>query len=106
MAVGGDYDVACAFSGVPNAKRGETIRRGHLTAAFSGAEKRADVLCNPCILAGSPTPSARSKLEVAASPLSSQGPKKTAEIVPNPCILQTAQRQPQGRNQKWPTPPF
>ena len=29
--------VTPAFSGVPNAKRGDKIRSGHLTDAFSGA---------------------------------------------------------------------
>ena len=41
-----------AFSGVPNAKRGEKIRSGCLTPAFSGAQNRAEVLRNPCILRG------------------------------------------------------
>ena len=36
--------------GVPNAKRGEKFRSGYLTPAFSGAQKRAEVLRNPCIL--------------------------------------------------------
>ena len=37
-----------AFSGVPN--KGETIRSGCLTLAFSGAQKRAELLHNPYIL--------------------------------------------------------
>ena len=41
-----------AFWGVPNAKRGNKIRRGYLNAAFSGGQKRAEVLRNPCILEG------------------------------------------------------
>ena len=41
-----------AFSGVPNAKRGDKIRSGYLTLAFSGAQKRAELLHNPCILGG------------------------------------------------------
>ena len=41
-----------AFSGVPNTKRGEKIRSGYLTDAFSGAQKRAEMLCHPCILGG------------------------------------------------------
>ena len=50
-----------AFLGVPNAKRGEQnhkwsstsgnkIKSGCLTTAFSGAQKRAKMLPNPCIL--------------------------------------------------------
>ena len=44
--------VTPAFSGVPNAKREDKIRSGHLTRAFSGAQKRAELLRNPCILGG------------------------------------------------------
>ena len=44
--------VTPAFSGVPNAKRGEKIRSGHLTPTISGAQKRAGLLRNPCILRG------------------------------------------------------
>ena len=40
------------FSAVPNAKRGEKIKSGCLTLAFSGAQKRVEVLRNPCILGG------------------------------------------------------
>ena len=50
--------VTPAFSGVPNAKRGDRLRIGHLTRAFSGAQKRAELLHNPCIL-GSPRRQAR-----------------------------------------------
>ena len=39
--------VTPAFSGVPNAKRGDKIRNGYLTPAFSGAQKRAELLRNP-----------------------------------------------------------
>ena len=41
-----------AFSGVPNAKRGEKIRSGCLTPTFSRAQSGAEVLRNPCILGG------------------------------------------------------
>ena len=44
--------VTPAFSAVPNAKRGEKIKSGGLTLAFSGAQKRVEVLRNPCILGG------------------------------------------------------
>ena len=50
--------VTSTFSGIPNAKRGEKIRSGYLTPAFSGAQKRAEVLRNPCIL-GDPQRQAR-----------------------------------------------
>ena len=38
--------------GSPNAKRGEKIRIGCLTPAFSGAHKWAELLRHPCILGG------------------------------------------------------
>ena len=40
------------FSRVPNAKRGDEIGTSCLTPAFSGAEKREELLRNPCILKG------------------------------------------------------
>ena len=44
--------VTSAFPGVPGEKRREKIKSGYLTPAFSGAQKRAEVLRNPCILGG------------------------------------------------------
>ena len=44
--------ITSAFSGIPNAKRGETIRSGCLPLAFSGAQKRAELIRNSCILGG------------------------------------------------------
>ena len=63
-----------AFSGIPNAKRGDEIKSGYLIPAFSGAHKRAELLCNACIL-GDPQQRGR-KSEVATPPLPSRGPKK------------------------------
>ena len=65
-----------AFSRVPNARRGEKIGTSCLTPAFSGGQKREEVLRNPCILEGSPRPSAGTKSEVATSPLPFRGPKE------------------------------
>ena len=50
--------VTSAFSGIPNAKLEDKIRSGYLTFAFSGAQKRAELLRNPCIL-GDPQCQAR-----------------------------------------------
>ena len=63
--------VAPAFSGIPNAKRGDKIRSGYLTPAFSGAQKRAELVRNPCIL-GDPQPQARGENQ---------------KWLPDPCIL-------------------
>ena len=49
---GRNCNVTPAFSGVPNAKRGEKIRIGCPNPAFSGAQTRAELLRNPCILEG------------------------------------------------------
>ena len=40
-----------AFSGIPQSK-GDKIRIGYLTPTFLGAQKRAELLRNPCILGG------------------------------------------------------
>ena len=77
--------VTPAFSGFPNAKRGEQnqkwsptkgnkSRRGCLSPALSGAQKRAEMLRHPYIL-GDPQRRG-TKSEVAASPLPSRGPKR------------------------------
>ena len=63
-----------AFSGVPHAKRGETIRSGYLTPASRG----------------SPTKGTKSKWA-----------QKRAEMLHHPCILGGPQRQARGENQKW-----
>ena len=41
-----------AFSVIPTAKRKDKIRIGCLSSAFSGAQKWAELLRNPCILGG------------------------------------------------------
>ena len=56
--------VTRAFSGIPNAKLGEKIRSGSLTPAFSGAQKKAELLRNPCIL-GDPQHQARGENQKA-----------------------------------------
>ena len=74
-------DVTPAFSRIPNAKRGEQyqkcfptkgnkIRSACLTPAFSGAQKRAEMLRHLCILGGPQHRGAKS--EVATSPLTCQ----------------------------------
>ena len=60
-----------AFSGSPNAKLGNKIRSGYLTPAFSVAQKRAELLHNPCIL-GDPQRQARGENQ---------------KWLPHPCLL-------------------
>ena len=76
-----------ACSGILNAKRREKMRSGYLTPAFSGAQKKAELLRNPCIL-GDPQPKARGQKQ------------KWAELLCNPCIFGGPQRQARAENQK------
>ena len=50
---------------------GDKIRSGYITLAFSGAQKWAELLRNPCVLGGSEE---RTKSKEATSPLPSRGP--------------------------------
>ena len=56
------------ISGRPQTKR-DKIRIGCLTLAFSGAQKRAQMLPHPCILGGPQIK--KDKSEATASPLTS-----------------------------------
>ena len=64
--------VTLAFLGIP--PKGDKIRSGCLTFAFSGAHKMVEMLCNPCVLEDPPKKGTKS--EVAAPPLPSWGPKR------------------------------
>ena len=92
--------VTPAFSGIPNAKRGEKIRSGYLTLAFSGAQKRAKLLRNPCIL-GNPQRQRGQKIRSGYLTLAFSGAQKRAELLRDPCILGNPKRQARGQNQKW-----
>ena len=50
---GWNCDATTTFLGVPNTKCREEIRSGCLTPVFSGAQKSAELLCNPCMRGGS-----------------------------------------------------
>ena len=76
--------VTLALSGVPNAKRGEKIRIGYLTLAFSGVQKKAELLSNPYLLGGPQR--------------HAQGENEKAELLRNPCILGGPHRQARGEN--------
>ena len=99
-----------AFSGIPNAKRGEQnqkrsptkgnkIRSGCLTPAFPGAQKRAEMLWHPCIFGG---PQKRgTKLELAASPLPSRVPKRGRKCYITPAFSGIPNAKRGEQNQKW-----
>ena len=81
-------DVARSL-GNANAKRGDKIRSGYLTPAFSGVPNKGDKIkvgpeeggnaTSPLHSRGSPTPSAGTKSEVATSPLPSRGPQQRGQ---------------------------
>ena len=63
--------VTLAFSGIADAKRKEKIRSGYLNPPFSGAQRRAEMLRNPCTL-GDPQREARGENQ---------------KWLPRPCLL-------------------
>ena len=63
--------ITLAFSEVPNAKRGDKIRSGYFTLAFSGAQKRAEMLHHPYSLGG----------------LQCQARGENQKWLPHPCLL-------------------
>ena len=85
--------VTPAFSGVPYAKRVDKIRRGHLTRAFSRAQKRAELLRNPCNLGGA-LRQAGDKIGHLTRAFSRA--QKRADALSNPCILGGPLRQLRG----------
>ena len=98
--------VTPAFLGIPskgeqNQKwsptKGNKIRSGYLTLAFSGVQKRAEMLCHPCIL-GDPQHRA-TKSEVATSSLPSRGSKRGRKCYVTPAFLGIPNKGDQ--NQKW-----
>ena len=73
-----------AFSWIPHSKHGEQNQKWLPHPAFSGAQKRAEMLCHPCILRD---PQQRgTKSEVATSPLPSRGPKRGRKCYVTPAF--------------------
>ena len=56
--------------------KGNKIRSGCVTPAFAGAQKRAKMRRQPCILRGPQRQARGAKSEVATSPVPSRGPKR------------------------------
>ena len=59
---------------------------GCLTATFLGPQKKAELLCNYCILGGLQS-NERTKSELAASGLPSRGPKRGRNCYITPAFL-------------------
>ena len=83
-----------AFSGIPNKwaqnqkcspTKGNKIRSGSLTLAFSGAHKRAKMLRHPCILGDPQTKGDKIRSGYLTPAFS--GAQKRAEMLRHPCIL-------------------
>ena len=91
--------VTPAFSGVPNAKRGDKITSGYLTPTFSGAQKRAELHITPAF---SRVPNAKRGEKIRSGYLTPafSAARKSAELLCNPYILGGPQRQARGQNQK------
>ena len=107
-----------AFSGIPNAKRGEqnqkwsptkgnTIGSGCLTPSFLGAEKRAEMLHFPFNMRGPPhqargakiqkwSPTKGNKIRSGCLTLAFSGAQKRAEMLRHPCNLRDPQCQARG----------
>ena len=72
--------VTSAFLRRPQTK-GEKIRIGYLTLAFSGAQKRAQMLCHPCILGASPNNGEQNQ-KWLPHPYLLGGPKEGGNVTP------------------------
>ena len=95
---GWNYYVTPAFSGVLDAKRGEKFIVGSLTHAFLGAQGRAELLCNKCVLK---VPHSKGdKIRVGYLTPAVSAAQNRVELRCNPCILGGPQRQARGENQK------
>ena len=75
-------DVTRVFSGVPI--KGDKIRSGYLTPAFSRAYEWAEVLCNPGVLGVSIK---GDKIRKGYLTPAFSGAHMRAEVLCNPCVL-------------------
>ena len=82
------------FLGVPN--KGDEIRIGCLTSAFSGAHKSVEMLHDPYILGG---PQQGDKIRIGCLTPAFSGAHTWAEMLHNPYILGGPQQR--GRKQNW-----
>ena len=83
---GGNATCPLHSRGSPTPSAGNKIRIGCSIPAFSGAQKRAEMLRHPCILRCPQNQAQRAKSEVAASPLPSWGPKRRRKCYASPAF--------------------
>ena len=98
--------VTLAFSGVPNAKRGEQNQKWLPHPCLLGGPKEGGNATSPPYARGSPTPSAGSKIRRGCRTLAFSGAQKRAEMLRNPCILGGSQRQARGAKSELGTSPL
>ena len=101
LLFGGPKDVGHATSplhprGSPTPSAGSIIRSGDLIPAFSGGQKRAEMICHACILRGPQRQARGTKSDMVASALACLEAKKKVETVRLRCILGRPQRQARG----------
>ena len=77
---------------------GNKIRSGCLTLAFSGAQKRAEMLRHPCNLGDPQTKG--DKIRIGSLTPAFSGAHKWVEMLRHPCILGDPHNKG-GQNQKW-----
>ena len=97
--------VTLAFSGVPNAKRGDKIGTGYLTPTFSWAQNGGEVLRNPAI-SEVPNAKRRTKSEEATLPLPSPEPRRGRTCYVTPALSRVPNAKRGDKNQEWLPQPY
>ena len=98
--------VTLAFSGIPNAKRGEQNQKWLPHPCLLGGPKEGGNATAPLQSRGSPTPSAGSKVKSGYLTLAFLGAQKRAEMLRHPCIIGDRQRQAWGAKSEVATSPL
>ena len=91
--------VTPAFSGVPNAKRGDKIRSGTSPVPSRGPKRRRNCYVTPTF-SGVPYAKRGGKLKIAHLTRGFSRAQKRGELLRNPYILGDPQCQARGQNQK------
>ena len=85
--------------------KGKNIRSGYPTPAFSGAQKRVELLRAPCILRDPQCEAQGQNEKWLPHPCLLEGQKR-AQLLRNSYIAESRPRQAEGRNQKWLRHPY
>ena len=90
-----------AYSGVPNAKRGEQNQKWLPHPCLLGGPKQGGIAMSPLHSRGSPKPSAWKKSEVAASPVPSRTSTRGRNCYVTPAFSGIPNAKHGEQNQKW-----